>query len=89
MSGAATNSECPHCAAMRLEIANLDARLAKLEKNSTNSSKPPSSDFVNPAAAAKKNRKKRRKIGGQPGHPKHERAAFQDAELDRGTATAN
>lgn len=68
---------------MRIEIANLNARLAKLEKNSTNSSKPPSSDFVNPAAAANKKRKKRRKIGGQPGHPKHERPAFQEAELDR------
>ena len=83
MSQAATNSECPHCAALQVENANLKARLAKLEKNSTNSSKPPSSDFVNPAAAAKKNRKKRRRPGGQPGHPKHERTAFPETELDR------
>ena len=83
MSQAATNADCPECRVLRQRIAELESRLAKLEKNSTNSSKPPSSDFVNPAAAAKKNRKKRRKPGGQPGHAKHERSAFQESELDR------
>jgi len=82
MSQAATNSDCPQCAVLRQRIAELESRLAKLEKNSTNSSKPPSSDFVNPAVAAKKKRKKRRRAGGQPGHPKHQRPAFQQAELD-------
>lgn len=82
MSHSATTTDCPHCAAMRIELADLKARLAKLEKNSTNSSKPPSSDFVNPAKAAKKRGKKGRRRGGQPGHPKHERTAFQEDELD-------
>ena len=51
MSQAATSHECPQCAVLRQQIAELESRLAKLEKNSTNSSKPPSSDFVHPAAA--------------------------------------
>lgn len=83
MSVAATTYECRECAVLRRRIVVLEARLAKLEKDSTNSSKPPSSDVVHPAEAAKKHRKKRRKAGGQPGHPKHERPAFQEAELDR------
>lgn len=85
MSESATTADspaCPNCAALQQRIAELEARLAKLEKNSTNSSKPPSSDFVSPKAAAAKKRKKRRKPGGQSGHPKHERTAFQASELD-------
>ena len=84
MTQAATNSECPQCAVLRQRNAELEARLAKLEKNSSNSSKPPSSDFVNPAkakAAAKPNKK--RKIGGQPGHPKHERTPFTPEQIDQ------
>jgi transposase len=82
MSQAATSHECPECAALRQRIAELESRLAKLEKNSTNSSKPPSSDFVRPAMSAARKRKKR-KPGGQPGHPKHERTAFTEQEIDR------
>lgn len=81
MTEAATTRECQECAVLRRRIAELEARLAKLEKNSTNSSKPPSSDFVNPAKAARKSRKKR-KAGGQPGHPKHQRTAFSAEEID-------
>jgi len=81
MSQAATSHECPNCAVLRQRIVELEARLAKLEKNSSNSSKPPSSDFVHPAAAARKSRKKRR-AGGQPGHPKHERIAFAEEQID-------
>jgi transposase len=82
MSHSATSHECPQCAVLRRQIAELEARLAKLEKNSTNSSKPPSSDFVKPAAALKKSRKNR-KAGGQPGHPKHERTPFTEQQIDR------
>src|SRR6202140_2415216 len=82
MSQAATRHECPHCAVLRQQIAELESRLAKLEKNSTNSSKPPSSDFVKPAAALK-NLRKKRKPGGQPGHPKHERTPFTEQQIDR------
>ena len=46
--------------------------LAKARKNSSNSSKPPSSDIVKGKKRSSSGRRKR-KIGGQPGHPKHER----------------
>ena len=82
MSQAATSHECPHCAVLRQQIVELKTRLAKLEKNSSNSSKPPSSDFVKPAKAARKPKKKR-KPGGQPGHPKHERTPFTPEQIDQ------
>jgi transposase len=82
MSQAATSHECPHCAVLAQQIVELNTRLAKLEKNSSNSSKPPSSDFVNPAKAARKPKKKR-KTGGQPGHPKHERTPFTPEQIDQ------
>ncbi len=73
---------CPRCAALERELAELRERLARLEKNSGNSSKPPSSDIVKPATVGKK-RRSRRKRGAQPGHPKHERPAFSPEDLDR------
>ena len=55
--------------------------LAAAKKHSGNSSKPPSSDIVKPPP--KKLRPgQRRKIGGQPGHPKHEPPAFTAAQID-------
>ena len=51
------------------ENEKLKRKIAQLEKNSTNSSKPPSSD--NPQdknQQAKTDNKKKRKPGGQPGH---------------------
>jgi transposase len=82
MSQAATSHDCPQCAVLLQRIAELESRLAKLEKNSTNSSKPPSTDFVKPPAAARK-QGKQRKPGGQAGHPKHQRTAFTEQEIDR------
>ncbi len=63
------------------EIQKLRERIARLEKNSSNSSKPPSSDITNPQPENRK--KKKRKIGGQKGHPKHKRALFEADEIDR------
>ena len=59
-------------------IRQLQDELARLKKNSSNSSKPPSSDIVKPP----KRGKGKRKIGGQPGHPKHERTPFTPDQLD-------
>ena len=52
------------------QIADLERQLALRNQNSTNSSKPPSSDGLAGAARPRGRRKKsRRKPGGQPGHP--------------------
>jgi transposase len=56
-------------------IATLETELAKAKKNSSNSSKPPSSDMVKPPGSPAKNGKKRKR-GAQPGHPQHLRPIF-------------
>ena len=85
MQEQATSARCPNCVVLEARVAELEARLAKLEKNSRNSSKPPSSDVVKPqASAAKKGgKRKKRKRGAQRGHPKHERTPFTPEEIDR------
>ena len=62
-------------------IRQLEDKIARLEKNSSNSSKPPSSDIVDPQPPRTK--KKKRKIGGPKGHPKHTRRPFSADEVDR------
>jgi len=56
-------------------IATLEAELAAARKNSSTSSKPPSSDIVKPKKPARKDGKKRNR-GGQPGHEQHQRTPF-------------
>jgi len=65
---------------LREHIKLLEEKIARLEKNSSNSSKPPSSDIINPQSTNKK--RKKRKIGGQKGHPKHRRPLFEADEID-------
>ena len=56
------------------QIADLERQLAARRKNSTNSSKPPSSDGLAGEQRPRGRRhKSRRKPGGQPGHPGHHR----------------
>src|SRR6266571_8408877 len=51
------------------QIADLERQLALCKQNSTNSSKPPSSDGLAGEPRQRGRRKKsRRKVGGQPGH---------------------
>ena len=70
-------------AAAREKIAQLEAEVAKAKKNSTNSSKPPSSDITDPKPkSGKRGRPKKRKSGGQPGHPRHLRDPFEEHQLD-------
>src|SRR6516225_5831815 len=61
------------------KIADLERQLALRQRNSTNSSKPPSSDGLagpqRPRGSANPKRSKsRRKPGGQKGHPGHFRS---------------
>jgi transposase len=64
-------------------IAQLEAEVARLKKNSGNSSKPPSSDIVKPPKPEASKHRGKRSIGGQPGHGKHERKPFDPEEVDR------
>jgi len=57
-------------------IRELERELAKARKNSSTSSKPPSSDIVKPPRPSPPGGKGKRKIGGQPGHARHERPPF-------------
>ena len=67
---------------VRLEarITELERQLAAANKNSRNSSKPPSSDITNPSSGpkGKSGRRKKRRIGGQKGHPKHDSGLILD-----------
>jgi transposase len=63
------------------QIKVLEAKVAKLSKNSSNSSKRPSSDDITRPKFSKK--KGKRKIGGQPGHDRHDRTPFSPEEINR------
>ena len=68
---------------LTLRVDELESKLAAAQKDSSNSSKPPSSDIVKkPRVKGGKKRKGKRKPGGQKGHPKHERTPFLPDELD-------
>ena len=57
------------------QVTDLLAQVARLSKNSSNSSKPPSSDIVKPPLPPVAPGEKR-SIGGQKGPPRHERKPF-------------
>jgi transposase len=67
------------------EIQNLKNRIAQLEKNSNNSSCPPSSDKPEDKAArlAEKRKKSGRNPGGQPGHKGCKRNLVPIEEVDK------
>ena len=73
--------QADHIRLLTEQVQQLQEKIARLEKNSSNSSKPPSSDIINPQPENKK--KKKRKIGGQKGHPKHIRPLFEADEIDK------
>src|SRR5881275_1172629 len=90
---------CPNCqrlqarvealeaelAALKQVVARLSQQLAAARKDSSTSSKPPSSDIVKPPKPPPPEGQDRRSIGGQPGHPKHERVAFPPEAVNAGT----
>ena len=64
-------------------IAELELALAKANKDSATSSKPPSSDIVKPKKRGKKpGRRKKPKRGAQPGHQQHLRELLPPERVD-------
>jgi transposase len=61
-------------AQLQVTVAQLQTQLAAARKDSSTSSKPPSSDIVKPPNPQAPAGQDNRHIGGQPGHPKHERS---------------
>jgi len=62
-------------------IKLLEEKIARLQKNSGNSSKPPSSDIVKPLKVIRRLGKKRKR-GGQRGHRKFSRQPFKPEQVD-------
>src|SRR3954465_3539369 len=67
--------------ALEATVAVLQAQLAAARKDSSTSSKPPSSDIVKPPKPDPPPGQDRRLSGGQPGHPKHQRAWVPPEQL--------
>src|SRR5918911_4841292 len=74
-----------HLEALQVAFAQLQQQLAAARKNSSTSSKPPSSDIVKPPKPPPPKGQDKRRIGGQPGHPKHERTAFPPEAINAGS----
>jgi transposase len=72
-------------AQLMAQVAALTARVAELEarlgQNSSNSSRPPSSDT--PGSPRQRKKPTGRSAGGQPGHKKHERALLPPEQVQR------
>jgi transposase len=66
--------------AAHAEATTLREQLAQARKDSSTSSKPPSSDIVKPKPPPRPDGAPRT-IGGQPGHPKHERPPFPAQQI--------
>jgi hypothetical protein len=95
------NTSCPSCERLRAQqkvqqaqldalhatVAELQEQLARARKDSSTSSKPPSSDLVKPPPPPPPEGQAKRKIGGQPGHPRHERPLVGAEQLNGGSHT--
>jgi len=77
---AATRPLLELVAGLQARVEQLEAQIARMRKDSSNSSKPPSSDVVKPKP---KKRRGKRKRGGQKGHPRHTRTPFTPDQVDR------
>jgi transposase len=93
------DNRCPECLRLQARVdaleaelddlkqvvAQLSRQLAAARKDSSTSSKPPSSDIVKPPKPPPPQGQDKRRIGGQPGHPKHERIAFPPEAINGGS----
>ena len=68
--------------AQAARIAELELALAKANKDSRTSSKPPSSDITKPTPKKKPGRRKKPKRGGQPGHERQLREPLPPERVD-------
>jgi transposase len=66
---------------LRADNQKLQDQIARLKRNSSTSSKPPSSDIVKPPKTGTSRGRGKRKIGGQKGHPRHERIPFAPGDI--------
>lgn len=66
---------------LRTDNQRLQDQIARLKRDSSNSSKPPSSDIVKPKNKGTRRGRRKRKIGGQKGHPRHERIPFAPDDI--------
>jgi len=93
MSESPVQPACPNCAKLQKRVVELEALVlkltakvdeltARLNQNSSNSSKPPSSDapWQKPPSTKEASG---RKPGGQPGHPGHFRARLPPERVNR------
>ena len=69
---------------LQTTVQSLQERLAAARKESSTSSKPPSSDIVKPPRPAPADDDSPRAPGGQVGHAKHERAPFPPEQVQAG-----
>ena len=67
---------------LQKRVNELEKIVAGLSKNSSNSSKPPSSDDITKPKPKNKNEEKRN-IGAQPGHSRSERTLFPKEDIDK------
>jgi transposase len=95
------NSHCASCERLRAKlkaqqaqidslwasIAELQEKVARARKDSSTSSKPPSSDIVKPPPPPPPEGQAKCSIGGQPGHPRHERPLVPPELLNGGSHT--
>lgn len=69
-------------AALTKRVAELELELAKARKDSSTSSKPPSSDITKPLPKKGPGRRKKPRRGGQQGHQRHLREPLPSARVD-------
>ena len=67
--------------ALEQQVQQLQTELATARKNSSTSSKPPSSDIVKPPKPSTPAADGQRTAGGQPGHPGHFRDVFPPEQV--------
>lgn len=72
---------------MQAALTQLQTQLAQKRKDSTTSSKPPSSDLVKPPKPAPPDGQVQRSPGGQPGHPRQQRPLVPPELLNGGSHT--